>query len=133
MKTCSGCQQTKPKSEFYPRKNRLAGVESKCKECYRTYKVNYRLNNKEIIRAQNKKRVPGWSLDRYNEHLNAQSNSCAICKEVLSTKKDLCQDHNHLTNQPRGLLCIKCNAGLGYFQDNLEYLKSAIAYLDKWS
>jgi hypothetical protein len=30
------------------------------------------------------------------------------------------------------LLCNRCNAGLGYFRDNPEYLQSAIDYLNKW-
>lgn len=132
MKLCPGCNKQLPYADFYVRSNRKNGIESRCKECYRKSKSEYRKNNKDIIRAQNKRRVPGWNIDRYNEHLKLQDNKCAICGTTEYTNKDWCADHNHVTNQPRGLLCGRCNAGLGYFKDNPEYLQSAITYLKKW-
>jgi len=133
MKLCLGCNQEKPRDAYYPRKNRTNGLESRCKDCYKVYKTKYRNNNKELIRAQNKRRVPGWDLDRYNTQLAVQGNVCAICKSSEPAGKDWCQDHNHETNAPRGLLCVRCNAGLGYFKDNPEYLQSAIQYLAIWN
>ena len=132
MKLCLGCNQEKPSDDYYPRKNRSSGLESRCKDCYKIYKTEYRKNNKEIIRAQNKRRVPGWDIDRYNSQLESQGNVCAICGDSEPASRDWCQDHDHETNEPRGLLCNRCNAGLGYFRDNPEYLQSAIEYLNKW-
>ncbi len=43
-----------------------------------------------------------------------------ICKKDFFT--DWSADHCHTTNKPRGLLCVRCNAGLGYFKDNSEHL-----------
>lgn len=43
----------------------------------------------------------------------------------------LCVDHDHKTNKFRGLVCGRCNQGLGHFQDNIEILKLAIKYLKK--
>jgi len=31
----------------------------------------------------------------------------------------------------RGLLCNKCNMGIGLFKDNIELLKEAIKYLEE--
>jgi hypothetical protein len=133
MKLCLGCNQEKPRDAFYPRKNRTNGLESRCKECYKAYKKKYRLDNPDKIRADNKRRNPGWDIDRYNEYLELQNNKCAICKTTEPGLSDWCCDHCHDTDIPRGLLCVKCNAGLGYFRDNPEYLQSAIDYLSKWN
>ena len=132
MKTCIDCGQELPRSKFHIRNNRKIGIESRCKDCSNAKKREYRKNNKDLIRAQNKRRVPGWDIDRYNEYLELQQGKCAICGTTEYTNKDWCADHDHATNQPRGLLCGRCNAGLGYFKDNPEYLQSAINYLSKW-
>ncbi len=132
MKTCTKCKLVKILDDFYPRNNRLDGKESECKSCSNLRKKQYRLNNKEIIRAQNKKRNPGWDIDRYNEYVELQGNRCAICGTDNPGLSDWSADHCHTTNKPRGLLCVRCNAGLGYFKDNPEYLQSAINYLKKW-
>jgi uncharacterized OB-fold protein len=132
MKQCNFCNLSKPFSEFHKRNDRKNGLVSKCKDCSNQYKKKYRLANKEIIRAQNKRRVPGWDIVRYDEYLNLQEGKCAICGTTEYTNKDWCADHDHVTNEPRGLLCGRCNAGLGYFKDNPEYLQSAIDYLKKW-
>jgi hypothetical protein len=132
MKTCTKCKLVKILDDFYPRNNRLDGKESECKSCSNLRKKQYRLNNKEIIRAQNKKRNPGWDINRYNEYVELQGNRCAICGTDNPGLSDWSADHCHTTNKPRGLLCVRCNAGLGYFKDNPEYLQSAIDYLSKW-
>ena len=132
MKTCIDCGQELPRSKFHVRNNRKIGIESRCKDCASIKKKQYRLDNKEIIRAQNKKRNPGWDINRYNEYVELQGNRCAICGTDNPGLSDWSADHCHTTNKPRGLLCVRCNAGLGYFKDNPEYLQSAIEYLSKW-
>ena len=54
---------------------------------------------------------------------------CAICGQKPSASA-LHYDHDHETGEFRGWLCFRCNAGLGMFEDNVEYLAKAIAYLN---
>ena len=57
-----------------------------------------------------------------------QGEGCAICG---TTKSPLVPDHNHATDDIRGLLCSWCNTGVGLFTDNVKSLESAIRYLKK--
>jgi|SRR3990167_1958369 len=55
---------------------------------------------------------------------------CNICKkDVDSDGSRMCVDHDHLTGKIRGVLCSKCNIGLGSFEDSIEVLEKAIKYL----
>lgn len=70
------------------------------------------------------------SLTDYKMMLDLQCNSCAICK-LPENGKDLSVDHDHSNGRVRGLLCNKCNTGIGMFFDNTNLLKNAIDYLNK--
>lgn len=70
----------------------------------------------------------GISLLEYKEMLKKQKGCCAICGS-FPEKRRLSVDHNHITNEIRGLLCHSCNVALGHFEDNIDILKRAIIYL----
>lgn len=71
------------------------------------------------------------SQDDYNALLEAQNYSCAICGlPAEESARGLSVDHSHYTHKIRGLLCVQCNLGLGYFKDNKQRLKAAIEYLE---
>jgi len=57
-----------------------------------------------------------------------QSSICPIC---LAKPKRFCVDHDHQTGKVRGLLCYRCNTGLGLFLENPDVLKRAVYYLEK--
>lgn len=80
----------------------------------------------------------GLSPNDYNLLLAQQSNSCKICGVAAEDAplngggkqaRPLVIDHCHTTNKVRGLLCVKCNSGLGMFNDSQTRLASAISYL----
>lgn len=59
-----------------------------------------------------------------------QDHKCKICKEPEdSLSKGLVVDHDHNTGKVRGLLCGRCNTGLGLFRDNILFLKEAQEYI----
>jgi hypothetical protein len=67
---------------------------------------------------------------------------CGICgTETPTNKKGFHFDHDHSCcsespacgNCVRGVLCHKCNAVIGFANDDIEILKAAIAYLERYS
>lgn len=84
------------------------------------------------------KRKYGITYETYIDMFNSQNQVCKICKQLFKRKSQtrdelmpLFVDHCHTTGMVRGLLCSKCNTGLGMFQDNIEILNSAINYLNE--
>jgi hypothetical protein len=80
------------------------------------------------------RRQYGITLAQYDEMCAEQDGKCAICgnKDEVEGRR-LAIDHCHDSGKIRGLLCGKCNRGLGLFYDNQELLKNAISYLTKFS
>lgn len=76
-------------------------------------------------------RAYGLTLDDYTAMLTAQGGRCAICGAASSdaTKRRLAVDHCHGTGRVRGLLCGKCNIGIGQFNHDPDLLTKAIEYL----
>lgn len=75
----------------------------------------------------------GIGLEDYNKLFVSQKGYCKICgRHQADLSKKLDTDHDHTTGIVRGLLCHKCNLGLGLFKDNIENLKRAIEYLSKF-
>jgi hypothetical protein len=58
-----------------------------------------------------------------------QLNHCGICGSPFKNWRDCHIDHNHLTGHIRGLLCARCNLGLGILRDNPTILRNGIQYL----
>jgi len=81
----------------------------------------------------------GLTPDQFKKLLKKQKDKCLICKNIFTVKSSPVVDHNRKCCPSkkscgkciRGLLCFKCNVGLGFFKDNIKILKSAILYLKK--
>lgn len=52
---------------------------------------------------------------------------CSIC----DNKKYLHIDHDHITGRFRGILCSRCNNGLGMLGDNIEGVTKTLEYLKR--
>jgi len=74
----------------------------------------------------------GISLEEYEHMLAAQCGRCAICgKHESNLYVRLSVDHNHKTGKVRGLLCRRCNSMLGFCDESVHLLQTAIAYLER--
>jgi hypothetical protein len=75
----------------------------------------------------------GLTQREWNALVRKQRDRCAICK--TSTPGGRGErwhiDHDHMTGKVRGLLCHRCNMGVGFFLDDPEIIKAAARYVIK--
>ena len=76
-------------------------------------------------------KIYNLTKEQYDKLLELQSGGCAICKQECKSEQRLSIDHNHDTNEVRGLLCKSCNAGIGQFKEDEDLLLNAIEYLKR--
>lgn len=146
-KTCSKCGETKPLAEFGSRGGK-AGARPRgyCWPCEKVY-LRERAAGKAnaSVRASKRKwtqtnqdyflrRLYGMVPGQFEELVAAQGDRCAICgtSEVGGNGSRWHVDHCHSTGVIRGLLCMKCNLGIGYLDDDPARLRAAADYLDRF-
>lgn len=71
----------------------------------------------------------GLTPTSYSRLLDYQLGGCAICGREPTKRRRLAVDHNHRSGKVRGLLCTRCNVGLGLFDESIERLLEAVSYL----
>lgn len=158
-KRCTKCGSWKRRTEFYAAKGTRDGVRGDCKDCFAArarewYSRNrehviarvkrWQQENPERVNASNRirramypererdghlRRTFGLSLEAYEELLRAQCGRCRVCGRLPRTGSSLHVDHDHETGEVRGLLCFRCNGGLGQFGEDAERLALAVDYL----
>lgn len=74
----------------------------------------------------------GISQEDYDSILAYQGGRCSICGTSENIDGRIFSlDHSHENGKIRGLLCSRCNLGLGSFLDNAENLRKAAKYLEE--
>jgi hypothetical protein len=157
MKTCSTCKRILQRCEFRVDRSNPDGLMYHCRKCksekekaahQKNPAIRKRINDKwkekrKVYYSDEKRkrkykheellRTFGLTLEQYEQMLQSQNNSCAICKrpERAKNAKKLAVDHCHTTGNIRGLLCSNCNRALGLLEDRTDLLKEAIVYLTK--
>ena len=141
IKYCKYCKRGEPfilvgrkKKNWVCKKCRIRRSKTyyhKNKERQLEWGKNYRARNKDKIRNRELIKNYGITLDDFNNIFKEQGKKCGICKKVL-TLKEAFVDHIHNTGDVRGILCTRCNTGIGMFGEKLENLKEAICYLKRW-
>jgi hypothetical protein len=71
---------------------------------------------KEMQRWVDLKRRFGITKSEWLQKFEAQDRRCAICRTDDPGKSHWHQDHSHVTNRLRGILCCRCNLALGLYE-----------------
>jgi Recombination endonuclease VII len=133
MVTCSRCRKDKPEEDFPLDPQRRSGRYPWCKDCKAKYMREYARAKPGYQRRQDYMRRYGVTWEQYEQMLADQNGACAICPRTSSGKgQPLDVDHSHVTGRVRGLLCSRCNRGIGTFLDDPALLRNALAYLEKY-
>ena len=134
IKRCTRCKEEKSISLFSKREASKDGLQYQCKECSQVNNArNNPINNPknaDYMWERSLQRKYGITPEDYNYMLEQQQGGCAICFQGNPSGRRLAVDHNHDTGEVRGLLCGRCNVGLGNFGDNVDNLEAAIDYLN---
>jgi GT2 family glycosyltransferase len=147
MKICIDCKEEKDIHEFAIKESKTQRRHSRCKSCT---KIKYEKNKhiilknhrerrlrrydhfKEKERTRDYKKAYNLSIADYDRLFEIQDGKCAICGTTEPGNINFSYfaiDHDHNNKKVRGLLCNKCNRGLGFFKDNFETLYKAYKYL----
>lgn len=99
-------------------------------------KVKWRSTHRERDKAgqyrDHVKRAHGLTPEWYENKYREQSGLCAICRKPPEPNRRLCIDHNHATEQYRGLLCLRCNTALERMETIPDWHSKALEYLGKY-
>lgn len=137
LRRCSECKRVLPLTDFYPGSPKSKKGWTYCRSCEgergrRRREANPGLSTKVARRLRY-----GILPDQYEQLVAAQGGFCAICGEVSSVKRrdgrprQLDLDHDHSTGLVRGLLCVRCNRGIGLLDDDPALLQAAALYLQR--
>lgn len=88
--------------------------------------------------AQRRAYLYGITDAEYTKLLIEQGGVCAVCRQPETRRmgpaggtRPLAVDHDHETGEIRGLLCSRCNAALGFLNDDPALVEAALGYITK--
>ena len=96
-------------------------------ECYNQFRKLNKTDKKLQEKKDQIKHKYGLSIEDFEKIKIEQSNQCSICRKEFVKTPHI--DHCHKTGRVRGLLCLKCNRGIGMLDDDVGNLERAINYL----
>lgn len=102
-----------------------------CSEECQQFAAHVRRNESGKHRAYMRQYLYGVTAEQFTALLAEQDGKCAICGTAEWTGKGPHLDHQHETGLVRGILCHKCNLGLGKFNDDPKMLRAAADYLER--
>lgn len=131
---------------YYQRKKQEISARNKENPDHLRRALEWNAANPEKVKIGKRKLIckkHGITLEQYDQALRDQNGVCAICKRPESGKRNrslsIDHDHNHCPGETgcgvcfRGLLCARCNLGIGHFGDDRYALQQAIEYITQRS
>ena len=129
LKVCIKCSNNLPLSCFKDvggsrRVDGTSSLRNKCISCY-----NEESKQRSSLHRTNPKPDENYKCPICLSNSGSYSDKIydSTCQYLSNS---WCLDHNHKTGEFRGWLCKKCNSALGWFEDDINYLKRAIKYLE---
>lgn len=142
LRECKKCSKSLTLDQFGTNRRYADGKSKDCRKCLaKSARENYQKNPEKYREAQARRRKPenvgptkrrerhlrstyGITLAEEAAMLEEQQGKCPICNNPAEVV-----DHCHISGIVRGLLCHKCNRGLGHFNDSPALLSKALTYL----
>jgi hypothetical protein len=131
---CARCELTKPLKDF-------PGPHAYCRACHAARARERR----KLLGAADPSIIKEWELRRYgltpasfDAMITAQDGKCAICRSPEPGGQGVWHvDHDHACHARkqacdkcrRGLLCSRCNIGIGNLRDDPRIIQAALDYL----
>lgn len=110
LQVCSKCELAKPLDEFYHNCATVSGRIGACIPCKR-----------EADKRGHASRYHGIHYWEYQAYLTQPCWGCGAPSTHL--------DHNHDTGKIRGGMCQRCNNGMGFFNDDPDFMERVAAEL----
>jgi len=133
---CARCKQEKPAADFT---SQTAPYCRPCRSEYESERAVRRVKQDPGYTRMLNLRRYGLTPETFDAMLAAQDRQCAICRTADPGGQGWHVDHDHTCcntrkrscgSCTRGILCTRCNIGLGNFKDSPELLQAAITYLE---
>lgn len=153
-KACRTCKVDKPLADYNRMRSAPDGLQYTCRDCekarwkrmdkttrgkykardrerypdrHKEYRTKRYAENPDAYREAQMRTLYGIGVAQYDEMLTEQKGVCAVCLEP--SDKTLHVDHDHATGRIRGLLCQRCNHGIGSMKDDPVRMLRAVRYL----
>lgn len=131
---CLDCDRILPSPHFTRSKSHPTGLYYYCRICHNAQKECHATEQ----RKRNTAAKYGLTLELYGAMLHDSGGLCTICGQPESAidhrtnrVRALAVDHCHTTQVIRGLLCRRCNLGIGLLRHDPTILGNAIHYLSQ--
>jgi hypothetical protein len=123
------------------RRKRRLKKDPEYRASYTAYHQQFRIDNREELTLKSREyqrknalhiklRRKGLTIEDYDRIVAQHGGVCDICGGPPDGRwGTFTLDHCHETGALRGLLCSKCNRGIGYFKDDPDRLMRAVKYL----